>query len=310
MMIEDQSHAAERSCDFGAGSVCAIVVTYCIGARIFDCINSVIGQVGAIIIVDNGSGNDTLAALQLLGARPQIRVIYNPTNLGIAAALNQGVRCAVQQGYRWVLTMDHDSEATPGMVEKLLHAYNTLGKQIGIVAASPFDTNTRMFQRADIDPAVQYVFTKAVISSGSLIDITVFHKIGFFNEALFIYYVDDDFCLRVFRSGLKIVLCCEALLLHREGSKVIKYFGRWRLIYDRQVKEAKYYIARNGVYLALKYPRDTLFGYRHLRRMAADFVKILLYDECPLPKAGYLLKGLWDGIRGRYGGLDSSQPAC
>lgn len=286
-----------------------MVVTYHTGARIFACIDSIAGQVGGVVIVDNGSDNETLNALRELEARPQFRVIYNPSNLGIAGALNQGVQLAIRQGYGWVLTLDHDSEATPGMVDKLLEAYLTLGEHIGIVAANPFDTNTRTFQRRDIDHTARYVFTETVISSGSLVDVAIFDVVGFFNEALFIYYVDDEFCLRASRSGLKIVQCCQALLLHREGSKVSKRFRGRGIFYDEQGREAKYYIARNGIYLAFRYPRETAFGYRHLRRVAADFVKILLYDEHPLSKAGYVLKGLWDGLRGRYGSLDSSRHA-
>jgi rhamnosyltransferase len=289
-----------------ANKVCAVVVTYHIGPRIFACIDSIAGQVGGVIVVDNGSGNETLDALRELEARPHFHVIYNARNLGIAGALNQGVQLALQQGYRWILTLDHDSEATPGMVEKLLQTYDTLGEQVGIVAANPFDRNTRAFLRRDIGQDTPYVIANGcVMSSGSLIDVAVFPKVGFFDEMLFQYFVDDDFCIRVRRSGRKTVVCCGATLLHSEGSKVSKQFRGRSIFYDRQGKEAKYYIARNGVYMALKYRRDTSLGYWHLKRVMADFVKIFLYDEQPLPKASYVLKGLWDGIRGRYGGLDS-----
>jgi rhamnosyltransferase len=291
-----------------ANKVCAVIVTHANGECLLSCVNAVVDQVSEVVLISNGSSAKGLALLRELERRPRVAVIYNGSNMGIACAMNQGVRYAIERGHRWVLTLDDDSEATPGMVDKLLEIYRALGDRVGIVAADPFDINTRRFQQAGIDRTACYVFAKSVISSGSLIDTRVFGRVGFFDEAFFMYYVDDDFCLRVSRSGLKIVLCCEALLRHREGAKVTRRFCGREIFYDEQGGEAKYYIARNGIYLALKYPRETHFGYRHLRRVAGDFVKILLYDAHPASKASYVLKGLWDGIRGRYGSLSSPQP--
>jgi len=285
-------------------------VTYHIGERISECLKSVVDQVGEVLIVDNGSDEVTLRALRAMETYSRVRVVYNSRNMGIAAALNQGVRYAIKQGYRWVLTLDHDSEATLGMVDKLLEAYRTLGDDLGIVAANPFDRNAQKFQRPDGNRRTGYIMAKGpVISSGSLIDVAVFEKVGFFNERLFIYYVDNEFCLRLLRKGLKIVVCCEAILLHSEGLKVRKRF-LWRWIYyDRHGKEAKYYIARNGFYMTLNYPRDMNFGYVHLRRTGADLLKTLLYDQERAVKARYILKGFWDGVWGRYGSLNPQEGA-
>lgn len=288
----------------GLGKTCAVVVTYEIGSKIFDCVGSVIDQVDEIVIVDNGSGSSTVAALRNLELRSGVKIIYNPDNLGIACALNQGIEYAIEHGYRWILTLDHDSEATPGMVKKLLQGFLELGDRVGIVAARPFDRDTRRFVGIDLDQKEPYAFAKMpVISSGNLIDVGVFERIGFFNENLFVYYVDNEFCLRLLRNGLQIAVCCDAILLHSEGHKTPKRFlWKW-VLYDQTSAKAKYYIARNGIFMVLKYPRAMSFGYEHSRRVISDLFKIFLYDEQPWQKAGYVLRGIRDGIRGRYGAL-------
>lgn len=280
-----------------------MIVSCNAGPQINDCVNSVMAQVGASVIVDNGSGASSLAALHELEARPGVRVIYNHENLGIGRALNQGVEYALQQGYDWVLTLDHDSEATPGMVEKLLQVPELL-KNVGIVAAIPFDRNAQQFQRPDVRPGNGYVVTQgAVNSSGSLIHQGVFAKVGRFNEPLFLYYVDDDFCTRVRRAGFRIAIHCGATLIHSEGHRLRKRFLWRHVFYDCYSKEARYYIARNGIYMTARFPREMHFGYICARRMFVDLTKTILYDDEPLVKLRYALKGCWDALRGRYGGL-------
>jgi len=281
-----------------------VIVTYNVGPRVFDCVHAVIDQVGKVVIVDNGSENETLAALHKLEALSRVRVIYNRSNLGIARALNEGVEYALQHGYRWILTLDHDSEATPGMVGKLLQGFAMVGDGLGIVAANPFDRNAQAFQRLDVRHQTGCVVTKRPVNtSGSLVDSTVFATVGLFNEPLFLYYVDDEFCARVRRAGFSIAIHCDATLIHSEGNRVRRRFLWRNVFYDRYSKEARYYIARNGIYMTARYPREMGYGYVHAKRMFIDLVKTVLYDDEPVVKLRYALKGCSDALRGRYGGL-------
>jgi len=281
-----------------------VIVTYNAGTRILDCVHAAIDQAGEVVIVDNGSDSNTLAALHKLEAQSRVKIIYNRSNLGIARALNQGVEYALQHGYTWILTLDHDSEATPGMVEKLLQGFLTLGDRVGIVAANPFDRNAQAFQRLDVRRQAGCVLTeRPVNSSGSLIDSSVFARAGLFNEPLFLYYVDDEFCARVRRAGFKIAIHCDTTLIHSEGNRVRRRFLWRNVFYDRYSKEARYYIARNGIYMTARFPREMRYGYVHAKRMLIDLLKTVLYDDEPVVKLRYALKGCWDAFRGRYGGL-------
>ena len=193
------------------------------------------------MIVDNGSDSETLAALGDIGKNnSNVKIFYNGRNVGIAAAFNIGIRYAIEKKYKYVLLLDHDSEATAGMVDKLLGGYRLLGEKgmgdIAIVAANAFDKNAQRYivRQSFFDDGREIAEVKNAISAGSLINIDVFESVGLFNEALFAYYVDDDFCLRCRNKKWKIFICKQAVLLHEEGRKEIKKF-LWQGIYFQKL---------------------------------------------------------------------------
>jgi GT2 family glycosyltransferase len=119
--------------------VCGVIVTYRPGEFVWDCIGALSGQVGQVIVVDNGSDPEAIQRLTRLEVEGRIAAIYNRVNLGIAHALNQGIRCAMDREFRWVLILDHDSVATPGMVRKLVRVFENLGDRVGIFDLAQVD---------------------------------------------------------------------------------------------------------------------------------------------------------------------------
>jgi len=70
----------------------------------------------AILVVDDGSSDDTTALAREAGAA----VISLPFNLGYGVALQTGFKYALQQGYDYVIQMDADGQHDPGSVEDLV----------------------------------------------------------------------------------------------------------------------------------------------------------------------------------------------
>jgi rhamnosyltransferase len=287
--------------------VCAVIVTYNIGEGIHRCVGSVRGQVDEIVIVDNGSGPETIAELHRLNSGKGLQVIFNPSNLGIAGALNQGVRRAKEHGHRWVLTLDHDSEATPGMVAKLLEGHAVLGGLAGIVAATPWDryAGCVLKQPEGEDDRGNLVEIQYALSSGCMIELRVFDQVGLFNESLFLYYVDNDFCFRLKEIGRKIYECRDAILLHSEGRKQTRKV-LWRLVQtDGYGPEARYYLTRNAFYILRKYRHEHDYCASVKRRLVTDLAKVLLLEDHRLRKLRFILRGSLDAWRGKYGPLNS-----
>jgi rhamnosyltransferase len=285
--------------------VCAVVVSYNAGGMVRRCADSVRGQVEETVIADNGSDPGTLGELRRIESAENCKVFLNGRNLGVAGALNRGVQYAIRHGYRWVLTLDDDSEATPGMVEKLTAGFSRGGPATGIVAANALDLNTKTpwLPAVPDSASVPLIGVRTAMSSGSLIDVRVFEKVGFFDEQLFLAYVDHDFCIRAGRDGFRMFVRPDAILLHREGSKEVRRFLWKQVWYNRYGKESRYFITRNAIHVLRRYRRSGFLREIAVRWLT-DVLKIIVYDEERVTKIAFILKGLFDGARGKYGGLE------
>ncbi len=291
-------------------NTCAVVVTYNIGESLHRCVNAIHHQVGHVLIVDNGSSEATRRELDKLAAFDSISLILNERNEGLAHAYNQAVQWARSKGFGWILTLDHDSEATPGMVDVLLRGYEALDqagiRNVAIVAANAFDLNS---QRHLYDPPRENgglpLWSEDVISSGSLICLRAFDIVGMFNEDLFIYFVDSDFCRRLTGAGYGVYICQEAVFLHMEGVKKRHKFLWIDRYYDHYRKAARYYITRNTIYL-FRHFRLSREDIRCLiERLWVDHVNVILFDDERFGVLWFSLRGLIDGLRGKFGPMDS-----
>src|ERR1700684_2107418 len=85
--------------------ICAVVVTYHPDTEFPTRIDRILQQVGALVIVDNGSDEAETRMLRDVAANPSIPLVLNLENLGIARALNIGVERAVTRGFEWALLL-------------------------------------------------------------------------------------------------------------------------------------------------------------------------------------------------------------
>jgi len=294
--------------------VCAIIVTYNIGRAVAGCFDSIKEQVEEVVVVDNGSSSETLSVLgDIEKNNSNVRIFYNRQNVGIAAAFNIGVCYARGRKYKWVLLLDHDSEATPAMVDKLLEAYRLLSEKsvgdIAIVAANTFDKNAQRYivRQSLFGDGREIAEVENAISAGSLINIDVFENVGLFNEVLFAYYVDDDFCLKCRWKKWKIFICKQAVLLHEEGRKEVrKFFGK-EFVFRNYDFRASYYISRNGIYMLKNFFKSYRYGscLKVIERQFSDMFKVILFDKTKGRMIRFMLRGVWDGIINRYGKLET-----
>jgi rhamnosyltransferase len=177
-------------------AVVAVVPAYRPGPNLLDLVESLSPQVTKVVVVDDCSpaGQETVDAAAARGAH----VIRHDTNRGIAAALNTGIRCALETpGTVAVLTVDQDSGVPAGFVAALLDTWARAqhdGLRVGIVA--PVHV-TGLPDQARGRPPIQ---------SGQLIPVATLRHVGDFEEDLFIDGVDDDFALRCLDAGLALVV--------------------------------------------------------------------------------------------------------
>ena len=240
--------------------------------------------------------------LLLMEQKETVEVICNDANYGIAKALNIGVEKAISNGYEWVMTLDQDSTASPGMIDEMSKVYNLIEdkRSVGIICPRLYDKNKKGFIIEDCSETDTFMELNVAIQSGSLMNAEVFHRIGYFCEPLFIYYVDVEFSMRVKRNGLKIYQCNNAILLHEEGKKKKKTLLYKEYYYNDYNENAVYYIARNSIYMLKAYKENKK---SYIRRLKSDLIMILIFDDRRIKKLGYYFKGILDGLRSRYGKL-------
>lgn len=283
-------------------SVCAVVVTYHPQPLLRNNLERLISQVAEVVVVDNGSGTTTTELLRIIETELGIRVIRNERNLGIAAALNVGIKHAIVGGYQWVATFDQDSEVTPGFFDGLLAAYQNCPdrEHVALIAPQLFYPESNESELTQTGPLPEFAPIRSAITSGSLIRADVFIKVGYYDEPMFIDYVDYDFCLRLQTKGFGLIRANRVLLHHRLGAaenhtllgrKIsIKSHSAWR----------RYYITRNRVIVyrryGLRFPGWCLhdFGWFFL-----ELGKILVFEQSKIAKLRNILKGLWHGLLGK-----------
>ena len=232
--------------------ICAGVVTYHPDIRLLEAnLEALIPQVSMVYVVDNGSENVADVRSYVEG-KPELRLICNSENVGIAKALNQLCTAAKQDGYAWILTMDQDSLPASDMV-KWLSTY-TDSSVYGIIAPRVEfrDGDTLILSTKDGDKDT--VEISACITSGSLTRIEAWEKVGGFDEWFFIDRVDNEFCTHLQTGGYVILRVNKALLYQRAGEMryaTLPLIGNILLPCYSEVRN--YYICRNSVYYFRKY---------------------------------------------------------
>jgi glycosyltransferase involved in cell wall biosynthesis len=95
-----------------------------------------------VLVVDDGSSDDTAVIAQRAGAR----VLRLPINLGVGGALRLAFRETVRLGYGVAVQCDADGQHDPGQVETLLTALHA--GDLDLVIGSRFAGDTRGYRVA------------------------------------------------------------------------------------------------------------------------------------------------------------------
>ncbi|MFL6662988.1 MAG: glycosyltransferase family 2 protein, partial [Rhizobacter sp.] len=172
-----------------------------------------------IIVVDNHSGDDTAAVARR--ALPQVEVIEAGRNLGFGRANNLGL-AAVKT--RYALLLNPDARLEPGALQALHEAARRY-PEAAIVAPVLFDAPGVVgdffrgpFYAPASRPAPEPegdLCAEFVTGAAMLLDVQRLRAVGGFDPWFFLYFEDDDLCLRVRRAGHAIVVAHAARVLHR-----------------------------------------------------------------------------------------------
>ena len=261
-----------------------------------------LGDVPAIC-VDNGStdGSDVAVAERL----SKVELVRTGANLGFAGGNNVGIRRALERGADWVLLLNNDAAAEPG-VPTALAAAAAARPDAGLLACKILfpDGVTVQYAGASFNARLGYSGRVEVDGRDELRDVgradgaalavsrAALERAGLLDETLFMYVEDVEWSLRVRRAGFAIVFVPEARVRHK-GSAASG---------GRSSTANLYYDTRNTIVVSERYaplPR----GVRALRRgvvVAAHLAQSVRHPS-RAAAAHAVLRGWRDARAGRLG---------
>ena len=276
--------------------VAAVVVLYHPGADTLRNILSWSEQVGKVYAVDNSDEPLAEGFARCFEGLDNVEYLLCGENLGVATALNIGADKAISHGYDWLLTMDQDSLATPGMVASLLDCVTESGGRVGIIA--PFQSS----RSEPVPPRSGNEEVEAVLTSGNILNLRAYENVGPFVDELFIDMVDIEYCLRLRNAGYRIIRCYDALLEHNLGDITMhRYLGR-TICVSNHPPSRRYYMTRNRFYVINRYRSlSPEFCRRQIRQILGEIKGIVLFESEKLAKLWMTIKGYRDYHRGNMG---------
>ena len=179
-----------------------------------------------VIVVDNGSGPETIAMLRAIDD-PHVRVIYNEANRGFGGGNNDGIAAARGE---YIVVLNNDVIVTEGWLDALLDPFDRIpsvgvtaprsNKIIGdqeVIDASYGDMHSMQVYAAHRREkyAKRGFLTDRAIGFCLCIDRHVIESIGGFDERYAVgNFEDDDFCIRVRAAGYEIYVCDDSFIHH------------------------------------------------------------------------------------------------
>ncbi|EGW36167.1 glycosyltransferase [Desulfosporosinus sp. OT] len=176
-----------------------------------------------LIVVDNGSTDGTI---EYLKSQPDIKAVFNSSNLGFAKGCNQGRELASGDN---ILFLNNDTVVTENWLGNMLRLLYSQ-PQIGLVG--PVSNKANGHQQINVsyaelsglvDFAREYCAKNAgcyrrvfrLVGFCLLVKKEVINQVGGFDELFGLGNVkDDDFCLRAVRAGYHLMIALDSFVHH------------------------------------------------------------------------------------------------
>jgi len=279
--------------------------------------------IDVLLVVDNSRTPTLQGRLAREAARVahfEIEYHHFPENLGTAGATTFALDRARCRRGDLLWTFDQDSVPAPDALHHLEHylvAERSRGaRPIGIASCLPLlepdgvpDHGQRFenFRFAHVAGSGSAPYDcDVVITSGAVVDLAATRGVPSPRLDFFIDSVDHEFCMKVRRAGLRVVVVPAARMIHRIGAaRPARSMLRRRPIRLREYSPLRlYYITRNATFLETRLARFPwqLVAVPWRLRVMLRFVAGALHE--PSDRAGKVLAcvvGTTHGLAGRLG---------
>ncbi len=253
-VLGNRAQSAQTKGEVTTPECAVILVTYNAAAylaRCFDALRSQTYRDFEVIVVDNASGDDSLAVARAQSHElPRVTIIPLRTNTGFAAGNNQALK-HLSEGARFVVLLNSDAFPDPDWLARLVEAAKQDPK-VGMATSKVLDADPphRIDSCGDTlnafgapcsrgrgQPASDYPTSDDVFcgcAAALLIRADVLRELGYlFDESLFAYNEDVDLAYRLQALGYRCRYVAEAVV-HHLGSAASPGRDTWRHAISRR----------------------------------------------------------------------------
>lgn len=286
-----------------------IIVNWNSGSLLRDCLISINNfaslNVASVIIIDNASVDNSLNGIEF--QRLAVNIIHNDSNLGFAAACNQGAAVA-SSDYLLFLNPDtrlfKDSLAIP-----LAFLHKEENADVGICGIQLVDESNHIVHSCSRFPTVCMFLAQALAlnrlpwfkawssrmsewnhSSNHVVDQVIgayffvrrslFNQLAGFDERFFVYFEEVDFSFRAKLAGWQSIYLADTQVFHVGGGTT------------NQVKAHRlFYSLRSRL----------LYGFKHFTNMNAMLLLIITVVLEPVSRIAFsIVRGSFSDVRNTF----------
>lgn len=244
-MISETADAVPVAAQTGSPRCDVVVLTWNRLDLLEPCIARLLAHTrgpGRLIIVDNGSTDPaTLAYLRQAQGTPALplEVVRIPENIGIAAALNVGLRHTTAP---WMCLLNNDLLVTDGWLEEMLRVgsrnpaiglINPMSNEFGL-HPSPAETVDDVGRRCRLTHSGRWLENWQAIGFCIMFSRRVLEEVGYWDaEVGAMFLTDTDYSLQVRRTGRVCAIAEAAYVFHQKSATIKLDPAR-----DRQFRES------------------------------------------------------------------------
>jgi GT2 family glycosyltransferase len=271
--------------------VSIILILYNRAELTYMCLRSLCEHFGAepfeVIIIDNASSDRTRILLdRVKGAN----IILNSENIYFPAAVNQGARAA--KG-KYLLLLNNDAQLLPGSLSSAVKTLES-AEDIGVVGGRIIlldgsiqeagsiiwsDGSCLGYGRGDNPSAPMYMFQRDVDFCSGAFFLTprdLFFSVGGFDEDYTpAYYEETDYCVKLLKTGKRIVYDPNSVILHYEFASSSSSLNAIEL----QASHRKLFVRKHSDWLKEQYASNEANILQSRLRSLPGQKKILFIDD-------------------------------
>lgn len=246
--------------------------------------------VNQVVVVDNGSTDDSLSQLEKI---ENVKLIALENNLGYAAGNNAGLRYLYDQDYDNYIIANPDIIVDKRNLVDFIAYMNSLSEYqiFGPTISEHGEINHGWKQRTinydiyDNYPIINRLFKKMIkyskrhyIGASSSVDCIsgcffgikkeVIDQIGFLDEGTFLYYEEDILCAKAKKAGLKVCVLNNVKVVHNHAITIDKNINRYRKM--RILKDSQMYYHQT----CFKHSKHKLNHLKRTANLACNFARL------------------------------------